>query len=1092
MIWKPVMRSSSRKCIILAWIAMLGIGLALIYEWQYTGTVGLSGLAGFLFATSLLLVIRQPYKQQAMLELLVQEQTAALRESQEKYRKIYESIQDVYFEIAPDGVIVDIGRRIQELSKGQYKREDLLGRKFMEFLSDPEETSASMWRILKEQSSLHNWEVRYKNRDGSLTTCALSATIETDASGKSFKIIGTLYDITDRKQAEQRILTLSQAVEQSPVSIAITDAVGNIEYVNRTFERVSGYTQAEALGQNPRVLKSGHQPDEIYKELWKKISSGHEWHGELCNKRKNGEIYWESAFISPIRNDHGHIIHYLAIKEDITDRKRMQGELQQRTEEAQVANRAKSQFLANISHEVRTPLNGVIGMVDLLLNSELSATQRRYAEIAHVNGEILLGLLNNILDFSRIETDQLELETLSFNLRVALEDIVNALTPQAREKDLKLTCRIAGNVPAVLLQGDPGRLRQILMILGSNAIKFTAQGEVAIVVSLASETDRQITVRFEVQDTGIGIPPDKIKWLFNSFHPLDASTTRRFGGIGLGLALARRLVEKMRGEIHVSSVEGQGSRFWFTAPFDKPLHQADGEETPAIDLRGLRVLVVDDKLSNRLIVTEQVVRWGLRYEETGSAQQALTLLREARAAQDPFDLLITDMQIPDMDGMTLGALVKADSDLRNTILVMLTSVGQRGDAKKLADIGFAAYLTKPTRPDQLYDCLTTVVDQAGAARQNPPSLVTRHSLREARCLPARVLVAEDNEINQIIVLKLLDKLGHRADVVASGQEALAALTTHPYDLVLMDIEMPVMDGLEATRQIRSGQAHIADPQIPIIAMTAHTEREERERCLKAGMNDHVGKPINRKMLAQVLERWYPGRSGNPGTASRTDQRTIANAGDEWLDIPGLDTRLGLLRIGEDRNLYRRLLDRFVETQSEIATAMRKAMTEGDLDRARQLAHNIKGAAGNLGASELEAAAHKMEQALGEDQPLQIEEVLANFEQSLTQLIDHWQRSPGRKSEQDLSSRAARSPEAWAAPGELRAALDRLAPHLKARKPKYCVEALQSIESLSWPAHLQAEVKQLAILARKYRFAESLTVLESLQRNLPSLENTDYG
>ncbi|MCB1770234.1 MAG: response regulator, partial [Candidatus Competibacteraceae bacterium] len=748
--------------------------------------------------------------------------------------------------------------------------------------------------------------------------------------------------------------------------------------------------------------------------------------------------------------------------------------------------------LANISHEVRTPLNGVIGMVSLLLDSELSATQRHYAEVAHANGEILLSLLNNILDFSRIETDQLELETLNFNLRVTLEDIVDALTPQAHEKSLKLACRIVHDIPNVLLWGDPGRLRQVLMILGSNAIKFTAQGEVTITVSLASETDRQITVRFAVHDTGIGIPPDKIKLLFNSFQPLDASTTRRFGGIGLGLALAKRLVEKMRGEIHVTSSEGQGSCFWFTAVFDRPLHLTRHEEMPAVDLHGLRVLVVDDKLSNRLIVTEQLARWRLRYEGTGSAQQALSLLREAHAAQDAFHLLITDMQIPGMDGMTLGATVKADPDLCNTILVMLTSVGQRGDAKKLGDIGFAAYLTKPTRPDQLYDCLTTVVDQAGVTRQTSAPLVTRHSLREARCLSLCILVVEDNDINQMVVLKLLEKLGHRADAVASGQEALEVLKTHPYDLVLMDIEMPVMDGLEATRLIRSGQAQVADPQIPIIAMTAHTAHEERERCLEAGMNDHVGKPINQKMLSQVLERWYPGRLGNPDVVSWTDEQEIANADDQWLEISGVDTHLGLLRIGEDRNLYRRLLDRFVETQSETATVMRKAVTEGDLDRARRLAHNIKGVAGNLGANALEAAARRMEQALAEDHPLQIEEVLADFEQSLKQLIARLQSSPARKPEQGDSSRTAGSPETRAAPDELRAALDRLAPHLRTRKPKYCVEALQGVESLSWPAHLQAEVKQLSILARKYRFAESLTILESLQRNLSSLENPDHG
>lgn len=894
------------------------------------------------------------------------------------------------------------------------------------------------------------------------------------------------HDSMDRRQAEQRLQTFSQAVEQSPASIVITDPKGRIEYVNRKFEAVSGYTQAEALGENPRVLKSGHQPPELYEELWKTIAAGHEWHGELCNQRKNGEVYWESASISPIRDEQGQTIHYLAIKEDITGRKLMEEELQRRTEEAQAANLAKSQFLANINHEVRTPLNGVIGMIGLLLDTGLSATQRRYAEVARASGEILLSLLNNILDFSRIEADQLELATLDFDLRVTLEDIAEALAPRAHEKGLKFTCQTAPNIH-LFLQGDPGRLRQILVALGGNAIKFTEQGEVLIAVSRVSETDRQIKLRFEVRDTGVGIARDKLNLLFNLFQQVDGASTRRFGGVGLGLALTKRLVEKMGGEISVASVEGQGSLYWFTTVFNKQFRQVDHEEPSVIDLRGVRTLIVDDKTSNRLILTEQMALWNLRYEETGSAQQALTRLREAHAAGDPFRLLITDMQMPDMDGAVLGATIKTDPDLYDTILVMLTSIGQRGDARKFQDAGFAAYLTKPVRPDQLYACLKKVLDYANAEGQAQAPLVTRHTLREALYPPTCVLVVEDNSINQLVVLKMLKKLGYLANVVASGREALDALKTTHYDLVLMDVEMPDMDGMETTRRIRSGQAGVADPWIPIIAMTAHTACEDQERCLNVGMNDHVSKPVNLKTLSHTLSRWRsPGLSV---VASMTGDQTTASVDDEWRQIPGLDTRLGLLRVGGDRQLYRRLLEQLVETQSETAATIRHAMQGGDLILARRLAHTVKGVAGSVGASDLEAAAKALEQGLVDDQPSALTERLASFEQCLTDLVGNLRHRLDPKPEPvpvpDLLPVVAGSPAAAPTPDALLAALDRLTPHLKTRKPKQCAAALQGIESLSWPTHLQKELQQLARLVRKYQFLESLNRLESLRRNLQS-------
>lgn len=883
---------------------------------------------------------------------------------------------------------------------------------------------------------------------------------------------------------EQHIQTLSQAVEQSPASIVITDLKGRIEYVNRKFQAISGYNQAEVLSQNPRFLKSGQQTDALYKNLWETVAAGREWHGELCNKRKNGEIYWESMSISPIRNRQGQITHYLAIQEDITGRKFMEEELQRRTEEAQAASLAKSQFLANTNHEIRTPLNGIIGMIGLLLDTELTATQRRYAEVARASGEVLLSLLNNILDFSRTEVDQLELETLDFNLRVTLDGIAKTLAARAHEKGLSCSCRISPDV-YIFLQGDPGRLRQVLMALGDNAIKFTERGEVLILVSLMSETDQAVKLRFEVQDTGVGIARDELKLLFNKFQQINGSMTRQFGGVGLGLALSKRLVEKMGGEISVTSIEGQGSRFWFSAVFSKQFWPVECEDLAAVDLHGVRVLIVDDRISNRLVLTEQMALWNLRYEEVAGARQALVRLHEAHAAGDPFQLLITDVETPDMDGAALGVAIKNDPDVCNTILVMLTSIGQRGDARKFQEAGFAAYLTRPVQPGQLYDCLKLVLERATRTVDHAMPLVTRYTLREAHYQPAGILVVEDNSINQLIALKMLEKLGYRAHAVFSGREALEALKTTRYDLVLMDVEMADMDGLETTRRIRSGQAGVGDPLIPVIAMTACTAPEDQQRCLDAGMNDYVSKPFKLKTLADRLSRWW---LTGPGitTVSALDDPAAVSPDQQWLPIPGLDRRLGLLRAGGDQELYQRLLYRLIENHADTATAIRQALQGDESILARRLVHTIKGVAGNIGANELEAAARALEQALMDDHQLPVVmDNLANLELCLDRLVENLRNWPGLKQEARACDGAAGLADGVAALDQLLAALDHLAAQLRTRKPKPCAEALGCIEVLSWPAPLHKELSQLAGLVRKYRFSESLNLLESLRRSLAS-------
>jgi len=782
------------------------------------------------------------------------------------------------------------------------------------------------------------------------------------------------------RESRERLQAITDAARDA---ILMMDEAGRVTFWNPAAERILGWTAGEMVGRDLHGRIAPSRYHGAFAAAFPRFVATGEGGAvgrtlELSALHRDGREVPVALSLSAVRIDGAW--NAVGVLRDVSDEQTARRELtraleekdeanerleatsalaMQMAREAETASLAKSQFLANMSHEIRTPMNGVLGMTGLLLDSSLTDEQRRFALVVKASAEALLAVINDILDFSKIEAGRLELEEIDFDLRSMIEDVVEMHALRAQDKGLELVCRIDPEMPT-LLRGDPGRLRQVLVNLIGNAIKFTHSGEVVVGARVEAETDTTVTGRFEVRDTGIGIPVEKVGLLFHAFQQLDASTTRRYGGTGLGLTICKRLAHLMGGDVGVSSVEGEGSTFWFTALLGKQEQPRPGAPERA-DLCGVRVLAVDDNATNRLVLEEQVESWGMRYEEADGAEQALRMLRAAVDAGDPFRIVITDMQMPVTDGETLGRAVKADPVLRSTILVMMTSLGLRGDAKRLEAIGFAAYLTKPVKQSHLHDCLATVLGRSLAPAGGPPqALLTRHSLSEARRRGFRILLVEDNPTNQQVAVRVLEKLGYRAEVADDGERALLALRESPRDLVFMDVQMPVMDGFEATRAIRSGAAGERSRKVPIVAMTAHAMKGDRERCLEAGMDDYISKPIVPADLSAALERWLPGEEQGPALLPPRSEGALARKE----PLPVFDREAFSARLMGDAELVDEIARAFLEDAPSRVRAVREAARKGEAAEAGRIAHALRGACANVGAAAMAATAAEVEAAAG--------------------------------------------------------------------------------------------------------------------------------
>ena len=896
----------------------------------------------------------------------------ALRQSEEKFREVIENANDIIYTLDLSGGFTSLNKAGERITG--YTREEALRMNIADVIG-PDDVERVRERIAKILGGavMPDFELEIFAKDGSGVTLEISSRAILQ-DGVVLGIQGIARDINDRKRAEVE-LRAREAQLREAQQIA---HVGSWEFDVLTGEakwsdeqwRIFGIDQREFGLSFEEYLAMVHPDDHdlvksIYEESQKSLKDfGYDYRitqpdGSVRVLRANGRV---------ICDEHGQMVKINGTDQDITEQKRIEGDLEHARDAALESTRLKSEFLANMSHEIRTPMNGVIGMTDLLLDTSLTAEQRDFTETIGASADSLMTVINDILDFSKIEAGKLRFEKIDFDLLQAVEGPVELLAERAQAKGIEIASSIDSDVP-LILRGDAGRLRQVVTNLLGNAVKFTEAGEIVLSVTKEGETPTHATLRFAISDTGIGISQETQRKLFQAFVQADGSTTRKYGGTGLGLAISKQLVELMGGEIGVESAAGVGSTFWFTARFEK---QAAGKViAPRVqaNLQGMRVLVVDDNETNLRILERQLASWGMQSTCVSSGAKALISMRREAKAGKSYELAIIDMQMPEMDGMTLARTIKSDPDIIGTRLLMLTSLGQRDDCETLHRAGIGRCLTKPVKQSQLFDSLAIIMrNETNTAHAVEKTAVSDLRLEQTAfsnplpgngSKPLRILLAEDNVMNQKVALSQLSKLGYATDVVVSGLEVLKALSTLAYDIVLMDCQMPEMDGYEATAEIRRREQALSTRTI-IIAMTAHAMEGEREKCLRAGMDDYLSKPVKAHELTEILDRWNPGRRQQREPApARTPASDVM---EQSFDASLLGSLRELQQEGSP-DLITELIELYTKETKKRLTDLRSALNNQDMTELRRTVHYLKGSSSSLGIRRMAFLCSQFEEEL---------------------------------------------------------------------------------------------------------------------------------
>lgn len=913
----------------------------------------------------------------------------ALAGSEARYRDVVESASEIIYQADCAGKISFFNRRASQTLG--YDRNELSSRHYLELVhpDDRRRVGSFYLRQFLRRIPRTYLEVRAKASDGSDVWLGQNAELlMQDGVPIAFRVVAR--DITSIKTAEQKYreeqkkheAILADLFEQAPVAYHELDKDGIVRRVNAAECALFGYPADTMLGNTAWELAAPEDREAYREEILQQLAG--KQHLAPCRRyfsRSDGTRVIVEVHYRLVMSESGEIRGLRSALFDVTEavlaaefiRKQvieleaareaqernsaelahMVEELSAAKERSEAAARAKSEFLANMSHEIRTPLNGIIGMNSLLLATDLDEEQSSYAEMARASGETLLQIVDDVLDISKIEARKIELESLDFDLCGVLDDLCSCMSTRANEKELELVCSVDPATP-IHLRGDPGRIGQVLRNLVGNAIKFTHQGEVCVRVTCESDGLEGVRLRFTVRDTGIGIPQGKIELLFEKFSQVDTSTTRQYGGTGLGLAIARQLTELMGGEMIVHSELGKGSEFCFTVCLKKQSRPIVDDEHSCSPLRGVRVLVVDDNLSSRQMLVEAVAEWQMRTTETAAGPAALEALYEALDKRDPYGIAIIDMRMPGMDGEVLSRAIMADPRLAATKIIMLTPLGSRRAVENLTNIGLAAFVVKPVLKRKLLStCQAVLKDATPGVGLKAPGL---QALKPFAGSKLRILLAEDNDTNQQVAIGILQQLGVQADVAADGSEVVKALESGKYDLIFMDVQMPVVDGFEATSLIRSSQTGTGNAEIPIIAMTAHAMQGDRKRCIAAGMNDYISKPFSADDIAAALRKWIPEKCGDgvPHSGQSYSRQTSAPGVFDWENL--------LSRIRGDRALACKLAKGFLTDIPQQIEALRYCLETADTLGAMHQAHLIKGAAGNIGGRLVSQVASDIELA----------------------------------------------------------------------------------------------------------------------------------
>ncbi len=923
--------------------------------------MALTYLLGVLAVAAVAWALFRNRRQASLLQQLQasREREKALLQSEAGYRRLVESADDIIYTTDEQGRIVYVNPAARDALGGG----EVAGRHFRELAREDYRDLAGRFYGDQVTQRIPNTYCEFP----------LAGRGDDDWVGQQMQLVmegeriagfqAMARDITERKRAEQAVererAQLLQIVEHAPVAMALLDRGGNYLAHSAKWLKYLGAEGLSIIGREFYAVSPALR--EKYSTVLERALQGEVVADpEDSIEREDGTRVYMRWSVHPWRGAKGMVDGVVVVAQNIDV-------LVRARQAALEASRLKSEFVANMSHEIRTPMNGVIGMTRLLLDTDLTPEQREYAEIIDSSGHSLLEIINDILDFSKVEAGRMDLEVVDFDLRRSVREVLGSFAEAAQAKNLELACLIHHDVPSGL-RGDPGRLRQVLTNLVGNAVKFTEKGEVVLRVNLMESSPDHASVRFEISDTGIGIAPELRPRLFQSFVQADGSTTRRYGGTGLGLAISKRLVGLMGGSIDVDSQTGRGSTFWFTARFERQPGEAAAAPASIPRLAGRRVLVVDDNATNRQILRQQLAHWGLRVSTVEDGPRALAGLRAAATSGGPFDLAVLDFKMPDMDGLALARAIKAEDQLRAVKLVLLTSFGQKGHGAEAAAAGISGYLTKPVDEADLHDCLAEILVGAPAR----PVLVTRHSLRESRPpLTARVLVAEDNEVNQKVAVRILEKLGYRVDVADNGREAVEAVARTRYEAVLMDGQMPEMDGFEATAKIREREGN--GRRTPIVAMTASAMQGDREKCLAAGMDDYLAKPISPETMGTVLARWVP--RGPVEFTATGDEEAVSP-----LDASILEN---LRAIDGDGALLVELIDTFHRIAPLRVAALNKASAKGSAATLERTAHSFLGSCANLGARFMADLCARLEQLGRAGSTLGARELIQSLEEEYT-------------------------------------------------------------------------------------------------------------